>query len=360
MSNITEQKCPECGAPLRFDPARGLMVCDYCDKTVELPQQPEAEPQEPEVDGFDFNSLGAQASQENADAVPIYNCVSCGAEVITPPEQAALTCPYCGNNIVLTQKVSGKLRPDGLIPFKLDARDLPARMNSFYRDKVLLPRRFFSDSTMGKVTGVYVPFWIFNGRMTGVLDFTAHTSVSRRQGDYTVTTTSHYALRRDVDLSFRDVPVDASGRIDDDLMDSLEPFDMTASVPFDMRYLAGFTADRFDREKGDVAPRAKERMIRTADKVVTGRVGGEYAGVRRVGGELHSQLQARYLLLPVYLFEIAHGGRSYRFAVNGQTGKVVGDVPTDGGVSRMYFLKRLGATVAAVLGLLFGKYLLGW
>ncbi|MBQ9459878.1 MAG: hypothetical protein IJU66_08110 [Oscillospiraceae bacterium] len=359
-SPIREQKCPACGGAMRFDPKQGKLVCDYCGTTAELGKDgPKEAAQGTELEGFDFDSLNDQAFDPNAEDLPVYNCESCGAEVITPPEQAALTCPYCGNNIVLTDKISGKLRPDGVIPFKLTTEVLPESMKRFYKDKVLLPKDFFTESRMGKVTSVYVPFWVFSGRLTGELNYNASRSHSYQKGDYVVTDTDHYHLRRGVSTEFSDLPVDASGRIDDALMDSLEPFDMAEAVPFDMRYLAGFTADRFDQAKDDISRRAERRMRYTAESIADREAGRGYESAERTGGKLRADIKAKYLLFPVYLFDISHGGKSYHFAVNGQSGKVVGSVPTDSGVSFSYFMRRAMLTLLAVLGVSAAVYFMG-
>ena len=244
MSQLAEQKCPACGAAMRFDPPTGKLVCDYCDTVVDIPataqktpQKPEEpkEPQEADIQGFDFSHLSDQAAREDAASLPVYNCVSCGAEVIAPAEQMALTCPYCGNNIVLTDKASGRLRPDGVIPFRIESAGLPDAVNRFYRDKKLLPRRFFSESTMGKVTGVYVPFWVFSGTLSGTLTYSGEKSSSTRKGDYVTVRTAHYRLNRGASLAYAELPVDASTKVDNKLMDSLEPFRTEEAKPFDMR-----------------------------------------------------------------------------------------------------------------------------
>ncbi len=356
MANVTEQKCASCGAPLQFDPQSGKLVCRNCGAEQEIPEELKTE--DVSLSGFDFAAFTGQATDEGAEAVPIYHCESCGAEIIAPAEQIATTCPYCGNNVVLTDKVSGKLRPDGVVPFRIDAGRLPDAVNRFYQGKALLPKNFFSDNTMGKVTGVYVPFWIFDGQLDGTLRFHGTQSSTHRQGDYEVTETRHYQLTRDVELHFSGVPVDASGRIDDKLTDSLEPFDLSDAKPFDMRYLAGFTADRFDQAKDDMALRAEGRMTASAESSVMGTLVG-YGGVYRSGGELKARLSARYMLLPVYLFSIRHGGKDYPFAVNGQTGKVVGELPISKSASTRYFLLRLGAAAAVVVAAFVAKYLLG-
>ena len=368
MKPLAEQKCPACTAPMRFDPGQGKLVCDYCGMTVDIPADPKSAPvKRPglyedvpgKIQGFDFKNMTQQVTDLGAQKLPIYNCVSCGAEVIAPAEQMALTCPYCGNNIVLTEKVTGGLRPNSVIPFRIQPDSLPAAVSRFHRWKSLLPRGYFSKSTMGKVTGVYVPFWVFRGKMSGTISFNGQKSSSHRSGSYLITKTDHYVLTRRVSMSFEDVPVDASGKIKDEMMDSLEPFEMQEAKDFDIRYLAGFTADRFDVAKSDISARAERRMRSSADSVAMGRATSGYSGVSRKGGTLKGDLDAKYVLFPVYLFDLAHEGKNYHYADNGQTGKVVGQLPIDKNVSRLYFLLRFGVVSLAMIAFFVGKYLLG-
>ncbi len=432
-TSVAEMECPACGAFLRFDPAKGDMVCDFCETRVKIGDTVEAEedipeegvkrgepeeesgepeakpgtaaeksgepeakpgtaaekPGEPEeasreaapreeaanpeeetgktekkkekntLEGFDFASIKDTALQEDTENLPIYNCASCGAELIAPASQISLACPYCGNNIVLTEKVSGKLRPNGIIPFRITPEYLPNAMKKFYKDKILLPKDFFSQSRMSRVNGVYVPFWIFSGKLSGQLTFSGEKSSTHREGDYQVTETSFYNLPRDVSMEFRDVPVDVSGKIDDALMDSLEPFDLEEKADFDMRYLAGFTSERFDQAKKTIENRAKKRMFATAEDAARSEAGKGYSNVKYSGGKLKAELTAKYLLLPVYMFSLDYEGKDYKFAVNGQTGKVVGNIPTDKMRSRLFFLKRFGIVAALIIGVFALKYLTG-
>ena len=166
MKPLAEQKCPACTAPMRFDPGQGKLVCDYCGMTVDIPADPKSAPvKRPglyedvpgKIQGFDFKNMTQQVTDLGAQKLPIYNCVSCGAEVIAPAEQMALTCPYCGNNIVLTEKVTGGLRPNSVIPFRIQPDSLPAAVSRFHRWKSLLPRGYFSKSTMGSVPVRRIP-----------------------------------------------------------------------------------------------------------------------------------------------------------------------------------------------------------
>ena len=359
MSKVSEQKCPNCGGATRFDPAKGKYVCEYCGTVFEIdPAKPSDSSGKWEE--LDFSQLNEQATHADAANLPVYQCVSCGAEVIAPPEQAALPCPYCGNNIVLTDRITGKLRPDGIIPFRIESRDLPAAVKDFYKGKKLLPKGYFSSASMGMVTGVYVPFWVFTGRLSGRMTFKAETSSSVRKGDYVYTTTKYYRLIRDASLAFSDIPVDASTKIDDRLMDSLEPFDMTQVQGFDMRYMAGFTADRFDQSTKDIAPRAEKRMRTSMNNIVQASAGRGYGSVSLSGSQLRSDLKPRYLLFPVYLFDIMYNGKKYHYAVNGQTGKVVGELPDDPGTKTGYFFRHAGILSGALILYSVVRYFLGF
>ena len=368
-NDVKEMSCPACGATMRFDPGTGKMICDWCGTTAEIEKEEkkedkaaaagaEAKAETDEIEGFDFNSLNDQATDPSASDVPIYHCKSCGAELIAPPEQISMACPYCGSNVVLTQKVSGKLRPDGIIPFKIDPKSLPDHMTRYYKDKVLLPRNFFTGGKMDKVTGVYVPFWVFSGNISGELTFYGCTESSTRSGDYIITETKDYDLERKVSMDFSDVPVDASGRVKDELMDSIEPFDMREVVDFDMRYLAGFTSDRFDEPKDTIADRAKKRMFSTAESAVRTRITG-YSSVRKTGGHLTASINAKYILIPAYFFKIKLDGKKYEFAVNGQTGKVAGKLPIDKSVCIRYYLIRALAALIPIAAPFVALYLMG-
>jgi len=371
---IKEHKCPNCNAPLIFNPANGKLSCEYCGGEYDIPEEPAetaegaagagaeagADGADDGVHGFDFREFEKKAAQQNVDNIPIYLCKSCGAEVLAPPENVSLTCPYCSNNIVLTDKISGNMRPDGIVPFRFTAKELPEKMNAFYKNKKLLPRDFFSRSQLSKVTGIYVPFWLFSGRVEGNLRFRGDIVTRRREGQYEVTRVDHYRLIRHADVEFANIPIDASERIRDELMDSVEPFDMADIKKFDASYLAGYTADRFDVAGENLQKRATSRMMSTAHSVVRGHVGGEYSAIESDGGRLEAKnIDAKYVLLPVYLFNRTYNGKEYEFAVNGQTGKCVGEVPTGKSVSRLYFLKRFGIVAGIVMILSIISYLTG-
>ena len=344
---IQEQKCPNCGGALIFDPAIGKLRCEYCDSIFDIQQ---VAAQQPQVSRAERD----RAMQQMAP-LPVYVCRSCGAEVVTPAQTTgSLTCPYCQNNIVLTQQFTGTLKPDGIIPFSIMPNRLSEAVQSFYKGKKFLPRKFFSQNSIGPVTGVYVPFWVFDCDVFGDISFSGEKrGQSYKDGNYEVTEYHQYVLLRDVSMSFHDLALDASKRMENDLMDSIQPYDLSKVVPFDIRYLAGFVADRFDESSDESRRRSDARMKTTGSNVALKRATDGFTSVSIKSNQLQVRLnRARYVLLPVYLLNLKFEGQNYKFAVNGQTGIVQGKLPYSKKEEKIFFLKRFaigfGAVAAAI------------
>ncbi len=344
---LSEQKCAACGAPLRFDPLSGRSVCDWCGSTYEISDEGE------------LGAGGDRPDSAGPETLPVYNCESCGAEIVTGAADASVQCPYCGNNIVLTEQVSGGLTPDGLIPFRFDKKQLPDEVNKFYKDKKLMPKGFFTESTLEDAAGVYVPYWLFDTDLNGSLAYDCYKETERRDGDYIITDKAHYDVRRDVTMRFESVPVDASDRLDDKLMESVEPFDYSGLKPFDMSYLSGFFAERFDKGSDAVRGRAMDRMNESAFAISDNDARKGYSGSERKAGNFSPKnVNARYMLLPVYTFAVKWGEKKYDFAMNGQTGKVVGDVPRSAGKTALLWL--ISFLISFAVTLLVLLLFVGW
>ena len=253
------------------------------------------------------------------------------------------------------------MRPNGIIPFKIAKADLKKHLDDFYKDKKLLPKNFFSESKMETVTGIYVPFWLFSGGIGGRFDYKCTKVKSYVSGDYRVTETDYYDVTRDGGVTFSDIPLDASEKINDDLMDSILPYDFSEVKDFNYQYLAGFAADRFDVPGKSLQTRAQKRMEDTTKNLAESKVKSQYTSTKLLGCNLSAtNVNVRYILLPVYTFSIKVGERTYGFAVNGQTGKVVGELPIDKKVSALYTLKKASIPAAVVALYYILSYFIGW
>ena len=335
--NTTNYQCPACTGPLRFDSASGKLCCDYCGSTYDVAQV-EALYGEKQAQA----DKAAEAAEKAASSGPVWGemetgylssrtCTSCGAELVCGPETAATTCPYCGNPTVLGGQLSGKLKPEYIIPFRMDKKTAIENLKKYYKGKAFLPKAFKESNHIEEIQGVYVPFWLFDGGAEGEVDYKAANSRTYRDDDYEVTETDHYDVHRGGSIAFEKIPVDASSKMPDDHMDSIEPFDYTQMQPFSTAYLPGYLADKYDVTVDDSRARADRRSRETLENALRETVTGygtcvtDRTDIRLHRGKVH------YALLPVWMLNTKWNGESFLFAMNGQTGKLVGDLPTDRG-----------------------------
>lgn len=327
---VLEFKCPCCNATLRFGGDSQQMTCDYCDNTFDLETiRACAESEAPDVSPEILWEESAQCSWQDGetDHIRAFLCDACGGELITDDHTAATFCPYCGNAAILPGRVSGGLKPEGVIPFRTTKEDARAAFLKLCKGKPLLPRFFTDQQQVEKITGIYVPFWLYDcdAELSGSYRATRlHTWSDSR---YIYTKTDHYLLRRQADASFSGIPMDGSSKMEDGFMESIEPYDYSRMTDFDMAYLSGFLADKYDVEASAGEDRIRQR-VETAmnDQIRSSMIG--YASVIPASRQLRiHQGKATYVLLPVWLLNTRYKGKTYTFAMNGQTGKITGQLP---------------------------------
>ena len=364
MANqVTNYKCPACTGPLRFDSATGKLQCDFCGSSYEVAeieklyaekdaQAAGAFRQAEEQAAADGEWASASGSDWGADAekLRVYSCPSCGAELICDETTSATSCPYCGNNTIVPGQFSGALKPDYVLPFKLDKAAAVAALKKHYGGKKLLPRAFSNENHIEEVKGVYVPFWLYDG--SAEVDVRCHgTKVSGYStARENVTVTNHYDVRRAGTVRFERVPVDASSKMPDDHMDAIEPFDYKELKPFSTAYLPGFLADKYDVSVQDCADRADSRCETSAVELMEQDARGDYTSctVESQNVTLHRG-KVHYALMPVWLLSTKWNGKSFLFAMNGQTGKLVGDLPLDKGLYWKHFAAITGLCMLGVM-----------
>ncbi len=327
---LLEYECPCCGGKIEFNSKLQKMQCPYCDTVFE----PEALKEYDEVlkrdaeDEMTWEST-TEAEWAETDGMAVYTCRSCGGEIVCDATTAAPACPYCGNPVVMTGQLSGDLRPDYVIPFQLDKEAAKAGLRRHLKGKRLLPKVFHDENHIDEIKGVYVPFWIFETEADASIRYRATRVRSWSDSRYHYTETSHYSLLREGTLGFDHVPVDGSSKIQNDLMESIEPYDFSKAVDFGTAYLSGFLADRYDVKAEDSVERANQRIKKSTESALAatalgyGTVTPVHSAVKFRGGKV------TYALLPVWLLTTSWKGTSYFFAMNGQTGKFVGNLPLD-------------------------------
>lgn len=367
---VTNLKCPACTGPMHFDAASGKVLCDYCGSSYTVPQienyykgkndaavaaakaAEDANAAEPVtegegVDGWNLDSTGSRWDAEG-EGLKVFNCPSCGAELICDDSTAATSCPYCDNPTVIPSTLSGSLKPDCILPFKLDREQAKEAFRSHLKGKKLLPKLFYEESHLDEIKGIYVPFWLFDATANADITYTGTQYSTWSDANFNYTEHRVYDLVRSGELAFDNVPVDGSEKMANELMESIEPFDMSEAVDFQTAYLTGYFADKYDVAASDCVLRANERMQQSVkDTFVSTTVG--YSEVAPKASYIHVEKgSARYALLPVWILNTTWRGEKHVFAMNGQTGKFVGNLPCDDKLKRKYQLLYTGIFAAAL------------
>lgn len=354
MATLLEYKCPNCGGALSFDSDTQKMNCPYCDAELEVEalRSLDAALQQTGEDEMIWQSQPETLYAEEEQAkLTDYICQSCGGEIVCDENAVATACPYCDNPVVVSGRLSGALRPDLVIPFQLDKEAAKQALADHVSKKRLLPKIFRSENHIRQIKGIYVPFWLFDADAEGDVYYRTTQVHTWSDSRYDYTKTRFFSVRRAGSLSFSGVPVDGSTKMADDLMESIEPFDLSKAVDFQTAYLAGYLADKYDISSQDSILRANDRIKTSTSDALLQTVLG-YTTVTPVKSTVKLEnSRVRYALYPVWLLNTQYKGKNYHFAMNGQTGKFVGDLPIDWKRFFAYWGGIAGAVGAVLWGI---------
>ena len=319
--------CPSCGGPLAFGGASSKLECAACGSTFE----PEAleilnSSESSEQIAFERPKEAFQAEE----GVKAFACQNCGAALMTENTTTATECPYCGSPTILPDRIEGSVKPEKVVPFTITQEQARGQFEEYFKGKLLLPNVFLnSRNRIAEMRRLYVPYWLFDCDARADMVYDAEKVRTERNGEWEITRTRHYLARRRGGMRFENIPVDGSVMLDDRITDSLEPYDLSTAIPFQTAVLAGAMADHADADSAQCEKRAVERVEQSVDEVMRDTV-KDYDAVkvraRRIATEGGRATPA---LLPVWLMTTVKEGKTYTFAVNGQTGKLTCDVPAD-------------------------------
>ena len=360
MAVLQEFKCPNCDGAIEFDSGAQKMKCPYCDSEFEVESllAYEEELKNQPEDDLSWDTAGNEWQEGEADGLRVYCCNTCGGEIVTDETTGATECPYCGNPVIMTGQFAGSLRPDLVIPFKMDKKAAMAALHNHYKGKVLLPKVFKDQNHIKEVKGLYVPVWLFDADADAHVQYKATRVRHWSDSNYRYTETSHFAVTRAGGIGFEHVPVDGSSKMDDTLMESIEPFHVRDAVDFQTAYLSGFLADKYDVDADASVVRANQRIKHSTETAFAATVQG-YTTVVPVSSTINLQNgRARYALYPVWILNTKWNGQKFTFGINGQTGKIAGDLPMDKGKFWTWLLGLAGGVSAAAFAISYLLWLL--
>lgn len=329
---VVQYKCPNCGADMAFDSATGMLHCDSCGRNDNIDSMPKQNTTESN------NSYTAHASRQFSDnEVNQYHCKNCGAVLITEKDTTATTCSFCGAGVVLADRLSGNFAPAKVIPFSINKQQAQEAFKTWCKKGLLTPKGFMTADRIKSITGLYVPFWLYDLNGLGEADANCTKVRTYSQGEYICTETSHYHVYRQVDLTYLKIPTDASEKMDDDLMDKLEPYHYDDLKDFNMPYLAGYIAEKYNYDDQQLYPRIEARVETYVDNYIQSTIQGyTTTSYNRKNINIH-QKKADYVLFPVWMVCYDYKQSEHIFAMNGQTGKIVGKPPLSIGKIAAWF-----------------------
>ena len=337
------------------------MKCPYCDSEFEmetlLAYDAELNTQHPDHMEWDTAAENHWQNGE-ADQLHIYSCSTCGGEIVADETTGATECPFCGNPVVMMGQFQGDLKPDLVIPFKYDKKAAIAALQNHYKGKLLLPKVFKDQNHIKEVKGLYVPVWLYDTDADAHVRYKATRVHTWNDSEYQYTETSHFLVVRAGGIGFENVPVDGSSKMDDALMESIEPYNIADAVDFQTAYLSGYLADKYDVDSETSEKRANERIRQSTEDAFASTVVG-YSSVIPMDSSINLQNgRARYALYPVWILNTVWNGQKFTFAMNGQTGKMAGNLPMDKGLFFKWLLTITGAASAAAFAISYLFWLL--
>lgn len=343
MDSTLTYKCPNCNAGLIFDAEKQLFHCEFCMSDF-------TEDDLLETGAAEAEARNRKMDEEFSESVDEYYCPSCGAEVIADKNTAADFCYYCHNPIVLSNKMTGAMRPSKIIPFKLSKDEAKEHFLSFAKSKKFVPKGYFSGEHIEKMSGVYYPFWVTDADTDSAMKAIGKKIRTWRVGDTRYTEVNRYAIYRQGRIHFEDITTSAISTDDKAMLEGVLPYPVDAYKDFSMPYLQGFVAKKRDIDRESLSGEVKQKMNKYAEDVFRRTITG-YQDVDTTSMDV-AILNAHweYSLMPIWILNYKKKDKNFVYAMNGATGKVYGELP----VSIPKLLLLFGGVFLAALALFFG------
>ena len=322
MEKVLDEKCLNCGASIKFNPKKDKFICEYCKGEFTI---------------LEIENHKKELQKENKlekkfdlmEDMEGYHCNNCGASIISLENIASTTCIYCKSSAIIKNRLTGIYKPDSIIPFSYKKEDAIKAFIDSCKGRLLIPKGFNDPKNIQEMEGLYVPFWLYDCVNDTYLRADCTKVSTWMDSRYIYTKTSYYKVERGGNLSFESIPNDAATRFDDTIMNAIEPFNYTKLKEFKTSYLAGFLSEKYDVEKDDAYKNAKTRIEEDSKNYLKGEIRGYNSTIVKSNTNEISVNDTRYVLLPVFVLNIKYQDKIYHFAMNGETGKLVGEIPVD-------------------------------
>ncbi len=327
--------CSSCGAKLEFSPGTASLKCPYCNHLNEIPQSAD------DIVELDFHEYLEKVSQhEESEEVQTVKCNACGASSTLQPNISMSHCPFCGSQLHTEARTSRLIKPGAVIPFKVTQNKAMEQFRGWLGGLWFAPGGLKDYATReGAIKGIYIPYWTFDANSTSWYDgergdyyyeteyYTAKNNIGdQEQRSRQVRHTRWRHTSGTVWQNFDDITVLAGYSLPPSIVERLKPWHMQELVPYQDAFMSGFQAEAYQLELGAGFSMAREEMDGIIRQAIASDIGGDDQRINSVKTQF-DDITFKHILVPIWISAYKYGGKSYRFLINGATGKVQGERP---------------------------------
>jgi DNA-directed RNA polymerase subunit RPC12/RpoP len=332
--------CPACGAKLVYDPGAAGLKCGYCGFEETITKADGVEVVENDYLQALEGGRGACLHGLIEGRSTQVRCGGCGAMVLLEDKKATDECPFCHTHLDNNpESAQDAISPESLLPFGIELRGARDKFKQWLDGLWFAPTELKTIANLGQLTGVYLPYWTYDS-----MTFTTYTgqrgdnyyiqeSYTERLPDgrteqrtRTVTRIRWTPVRGEVQHFFDDILVCGTKSLPRDLIDSLEPWDLSKLEPFQPAFLSGFQTERYALGLKDGFKDAKGQMEPTIQSLVRRDIGGDHQQVSHTQTK-YNAITFKHTLLPVWVAVYRYHDRVFQILVNARTGRVSGRRP---------------------------------
>lgn len=315
-------KCPECGAPMRYNPESSSLHCDYCNRVINLENQQTDE----EIDFLSTETDDLSWQNETQ----VIKCEGCGSENVVSKKEMSTTCPFCGSKQVVSYDAIAGIKPNRVIPFKVSLEDAKKQYQKIIKKKMFVPRKLKKEYLDLLLNGVYIPSWTYDsctlstysGRLGKRYTVTVGSGKNRR----TETRIRWFSISGVKAVDFDDVLVNSGKSLSQNELNSISPYATNDSLEFEEGYLAGFQAEHYSKDVKSGFLVAKSKMEPYIRSAILRGYNYDVVGSLNIKTR-YDNVTYKYVLLPVWFGLLNYHNKKYRFIVNGETGRINAKYP---------------------------------
>ena len=335
VSALQKIECPACGAQAEWNPAKEKLVCPFCG--TESPYH--IDRQQGTVVELDLVKTLRELPEDERGwqtARRSVQCQSCRAVMVFDPARVGQNCEFCGSPaLVAYDEIKAPIRPQGVLPFKIDAGRIRDSIRSWWKSKWFAPNALSHSALVDTLKSVYIPYWTFDAQVHCPWQAEAghhyYVPVQGFDSKGRPVTRMEQRTRWEpaagvVDHAFDDEPVPGTQGLPLDLLRQVEPFPTQEVVAYDTAFLSGHVVEHYQVVLLDAAQRAQEQMQAQLEQMCAGQVPGDTYRNLQINPQ-YSARTFKHVLVPIWLLTYTYGAKVFNVIANGYTGKIAGRYP---------------------------------